>query len=185
MDPTGELSDRHRVYELLVDEPAQTAPPDEDKVHESKIPWNQNNAGFLKTVGGQEWCGSFVKIFFTRYMGWSGVEPTPRPVNKKGFDAVRWTIDKLNHNIPVRAGFGGAHYVGIVGHRCLLRPLPPGVSGPLDCDTDFLCIEPWAFGVEATDSITYAGTTTGFLGIIQQRASTWKYGRLVVSWVEA
>ena len=42
---------------MLVDEPVHTKPalqatPDESmkKYHESKIPWNQNNGGFLKAV---------------------------------------------------------------------------------------------------------------------------------------
>jgi hypothetical protein len=186
MDPTGQLSDRHRVYELLVDEPDQTSPSTDDEVGKSKIPWNQNNAGFLKSIGGgAEWCGSIVKMVFIRYMGWTR-EPRARSVNERGFDAASWTIDKLKNNIPVRVGFGGSHYVGIVGHHCVIRPLPAGASGPSECgrDNDFLCIEPWAGGVDATASITYAGTSTGFLGIIQQRGPMWKYGRLTATWVE-
>ena len=52
-DPGGELSDRARVYEMLVDEPEHTLPtlmPDSkqsmDNYGKSKLPWNQNNAGF-------------------------------------------------------------------------------------------------------------------------------------------
>lgn len=187
MDPFGELRNRHRIYELLVDNADQTNPSTQDLVGKSKIPWNQNNAGFLKTIGGKLFCGSLIKIVFTRYMGWSGVEPHSNDVDKKGFDAASWTIDNLRRKKPVRAGLGGHHYVGIVGHRCRTIPLPPGIAGPLQCtvENEFLCLEPWAGGVLATDSITYAGTVTGFLGIIQQGGSTWKYGTLNVSLVEA
>src|SRR6187455_535390 len=61
MDPLGELSNRHRVYELLVDETSQTFPGSQQLVGESKISWNQNNAGFHKTVGGKYFCGSLIK----------------------------------------------------------------------------------------------------------------------------
>lgn len=187
MDPLGELSSRHRVYELLVDEDKHTSPGSADDVGKSKIPWNQNNADFLKTVGGKYYCGSLIKIVFTRYMGWSGGEPTPRSVKKNGFDAAQWTIGKLKKKIPVRAGLGGHHYVGIVGHRCRVVPPPRHAAAPSTCsvDTEFLCLEPWAFGVDATDSITYAGRSTGFLGVIHQSGKTWKYGKLLVTTVEA
>lgn len=188
MDPGGELSDRHHVYEILVHGGAQTNPASDAETAVSKIPWNQNNGDFLKTVGGAEYCGSIVKIVFTRYMGWSGKEPTPVSVAKKGFDAASWTIDKLKRNIPVRVGFGGQHYVGIVGHRCVVtNPLPAGVEGPRQCSSknEFLCIEPWAGGVMGSDSITFAGETTSFLGIIKQNGSNWQYGTLAVTWVEA
>src|SRR5215211_7076245 len=56
-DPLGELSNRHRVYEMLVDEAVHTHPElksttkeSMDNYHKSKIPWNQNNGGFLKAV---------------------------------------------------------------------------------------------------------------------------------------
>lgn len=186
MDPFGELNDRHRVYELLVGaDTAQNNPNDRNEMGISKIPWNQNNAGFLKRVGGQYWCGSLVKIMFTRYMGWNGVEPTSQSVAKKGFDPVLWTIEKLKKNIPVRAGLGGHHFVGIVGHRCQTKSLA-GV-GPLECspNNEFLVIEPWARGVDFDTTIIYAGAETGFLGVIKQNGPVWQYGKLLVSSIEA
>jgi hypothetical protein len=119
--------------------------------------------------------------------GWSGVEPTPNSVKKKGFDAAQWTIDNLRRKRPVRAGLGGHHYVGIVGHRCKTLPLQAGILGPMACsdDNEFLCIEPWAGSVTGTVSINYAGTWTAFLGIIQQSGTIWKYGALSVTSVEA
>jgi hypothetical protein len=186
MDPLGELSNRHRVYELLVDEADHTYPGTQEKVGKSMIPWNQNNAGFLKRVGGALWCGSLVKIVLVRYMGWSSKEPTARDIKAKGFNAALWTINNLKRNVPVRASLGGHHYVGIVGHRCRGKPLPPGMQGPEVCspDNDFLCIEPWAFGINATDSIKYAGKNTGFLGIIKQTGTVWTYGTELIGWVE-
>jgi hypothetical protein len=186
MDPLGQLSTRHFIYELLVDQADHTNPPTAAEVDKSLIPWNQNNADFLRTVHGQLWCGSIVKLVFTRYMGWTGVEPKYYPVTKKGFDAARWTIEKLRKKIPVRASLGGHHYVGIVGHRCVPQSLPAGVAGPAACshDNDFLCLEPWAGGIEATASITYAGSTTSFLGIIEQRGARWKYSKELIIGVE-
>ncbi|NJM52262.1 MAG: hypothetical protein HC846_02020 [Blastocatellia bacterium] len=186
MDPFGHLTSRHRVYELLVDESNHTAPGSNAIRGQSLIPWNQNNDGFLKTVGGKLWCGSLVKIVLVRYMGWNGAEPKGHPVkNNNGFDAANWTIGKLRQRIPVRAWVGGHHYVGIVGHRCVPDPpLPTGIQGPVNCSNEFLCIEPWAFGVNAIDSITYAGATTGFLGIIKQSGTTWSYNGETISSVE-
>jgi hypothetical protein len=187
MDPFGQLTTRHRVYELLVDESDHTAPGSQPKVGQSMIPWNQNNTGFLKTVGGQLWCGSLVKIVFVRFMGWTGGEPKGHSVKQNGFDAASWTINKLRQRVPVRAWVGGHHYVGIVGHRCVYQPLPAGSTvGPLECsaNNEFLCIEPWAFGVNAMDSITYAGQTTGFLGIIKQSGSSWTYNSETINTVE-
>lgn len=186
MDPREELTDRHHVYELLVDNPDQTNPSGDDMVGKSLIPWNQNNAEFLQCVQGQLWCGSIVKIVFARYMGWNGVEPNSHSVNQKVFNAADWTIDQLRHNKPVRAFVAGHHYVGIVGHRCQLKPLPAGVAGPLACsnDNDFLYIDPWAGGISGQTSITYAGTTTCFLGIIKQHGSTWTYDTELVTAVE-
>jgi hypothetical protein len=193
MDPLGELSNRHRVYELLVNEADHTNPKTPDEVGKSMIPWNQNNKGILKTCSGKEICGTSIKLVFARYMkGWTlGKEPVAISVTKKGFDATKWTIDKLQSEIPVRLGLrmkhGGTHYVGIVGHRCRKKPLPPSPDGKLECsaDNEFLCLEPWAGGVDANASIIYAGTETAFLGIIQQSGSTWTYGTTTGSSVEA
>jgi hypothetical protein len=186
MDPLGELKNRHRVYEILVDEPAQTN-PNANTVGASKIPWNQNNTGFLKTVGGGLWCGSLVKIVFTRYMGWNGVEPKSESIKRRGFNAALFTINNLRRKVPVRANLGGHHYVGIVGHRCIRRPLPPKEFGPEACseDNEFLCIDPWAGGIQGTQTIIYAGTETAFLGVIVQTGSTWKYTSELIVAVEA
>ncbi|MGF6312705.1 hypothetical protein ABIB82_006655 [Bradyrhizobium sp. i1.8.4] len=65
-DRSDELDNRHRVYEMLVDEPLHTHPTlsttstDEsmENYKKSKLPWNQNNGGFLKAVNNEYWCGS-------------------------------------------------------------------------------------------------------------------------------
>jgi len=174
MDPGGELSDRRRIYNMLVGGSAATNPKSQDDVSKSLIPWNQNNTGFLKTVNGQLWCGSLVKIVFTRYMGWTGAEPKYRAVNAKGFDAAAWIIQKLKNKTPVRASLGGHHYVGIVGHRAVST-----------VGNDFLCLEPWAGGINADTTVKYAGHDTGFLGIVEQRGSAWKYSGEQIIGVEA
>ncbi len=200
MDPLGELSNRHRVYELLVDESAHTYPPgssNSSNRNASKIPWNQTNAGFVKAVGGTMdadgnpsvlWCGSLIKIVFMRYMGWSGGEPKQRSIKERNFDAVKWTIEKLKNKIPVRAFLGGHHYVGIVGHHSNDGSPPAGAIGPRDDPTtEFLCLDPWAYGIDGLDEATYAGTKTAFLGVIRQRGTSWTYGKgaHIVSAVEA
>jgi hypothetical protein len=178
MDPKGELSDRHHVYELLVDQGDQTNPQTQDLVGESMIPWNQQNMGFMQDPRVQKsralWCGSIVKIVFCRYMGWDGVEPRAHSVNQKGFDAANLTVDQLNKKKPVRVAIGGHHFVGIVGHRTLKGG-----------DNEFLYIDPLAGGISTgTKTITYAGTETRFLGIITQHGSTWRYDASLVTAVE-
>lgn len=183
-DPLGELSNRHRVYQMLVDEPVNTLPPPpaadaQDPMGNNKksmIPWNQNNGGFLKSVNNELWCGSIIKIVFVRYMGWKMVEPAAHNFGKDVAGGVKWTIDKLSKNIPVRASLGGTHYVGIVGHR----------SKDKD-NTDFLCIDPWAYGAHGTtpDTIIYAGAETAFLGISKRSGASWTYTEgEIVRWVE-
>ena len=195
MDPLGELNNRHRVYELIVDEAAHTYPPGSSNSaarNASKIPWNQTNAGFVKAVGGTIgadgnpsvlWCGSLIKIVFMRYMGWSGGEPKLRSIREKGFDAASFTIGKLEKKIPVRAFLGGHHYVGIVGHRAIAGPLAVGVNSM----NEFLCLDPWAYGIDGLDETTYAGSKTAFLGIIEQSGTSWIYGKNahIVTGVEA
>lgn len=184
MDPSNELSDRHQIYELLINEGNLTT---KEQVAASKIPWNQNNAGFLKTVNGQYYCGSLIKIVFTRYMGWSGDEPKSMSVGKKGADVARWVIKSLEDKKPVRVALSGKHYVGIVGHRCRTTAPPPGAPGPASCSprNEFLCIEPWAGGSSTGNGfIRYAGNDSCFLGIIQQDGAKWTYDGLVVSAVE-
>lgn len=184
MDPLSELSDRHRIYELLINEGNLTT---KEQVASSKIPWNQNNAGFLKTVNGKYYCGSLIKIVFTRYMGWSGDEPRFISVGKKGSDAAGWVIKSLEDKKPVRVALGGKHYVGIVGHRCRTAPAPPGGKGPATCapQNEFLCLEPWAGGSSTGNGfIRYAGNDSCLLGIIQQDGAKWTYDGLVVSAVE-
>ncbi len=170
MDPSGELNDRHRVYEMLLNESDLKTQRDVDA---SKIPWNQNNAGFLKTVDGKLYCGSLIKIVFTRYMGWSNTQPKSLDIGKRGFDAARLVIDSLRDKKPVRVSLGG-HYVGVVGHRC--RPAPGGAGAGCSPQNEFLCLEPWAGGsATGQRTIKYAGKDTCFLGIIQQDGSSWKY----------
>lgn len=176
MDPSGELNDRHRVYEMLLNE---GDPKDGREVAESKIPWNQNNSGFLKTAKTKA-CGTIIKIAFTRYMGWSNTQPKSLDIGKRGFDAARLVIDSLRDKKPVRVHLG-KHYVGIVGHRC--RPAPAG-AGTCSPQNEFLCLEPWAGSVTGDRSIHYAGHDTCFLGIIQQNGSTWQYGDLIANTVE-
>jgi hypothetical protein len=172
MDPLGELSDRHRVYEIIVDEADQTLANTQQKVSNSKIPWNQNNFGFLKTVNQKYNCGSLVKIFFTRYMGWSGAEPKSLSIKQKGFDAAAWVIKRLEKKSPVRLALGGHHYVGIVGHRCL-KTGPRG--GACTGNNEFLVIEPWSMGTNVDTTMIYAGTETGFLQIATQEGDEWTY----------
>ena len=194
-DSGGELSDRARVYEMLVDEPEHTLPTlmpttkeSLDNYGKSKLPWNQNNGGFLTSVNQQYWCGSIIKMVFVRYMGWPMKEPDDqRYPGKKGSDAVQWTIDKLKKNIPVRASLGGQHYVGIVGHRVTTVAPPHGVAGPVDLFNEFLCIDPWAYGTKGDNlHMKYAGAATAFLGISKQAGSSWTYGQpgKIVQWVE-
>jgi len=178
MDSSGELNDRHRIYEMLLNESDLTL--DRGK---SKIPWNQNNADFLKTVKGKLYCGSMIKIVFTRYMGWKNVEPKSLDIGKRGFDAAGLVIASLRDKKPVRVSLGG-HYVGVVGHRCRPAPGPAGTTG-CSPQNEFLCLEPWAGG-SATGgrAIKYAGKDTCFLGIIQQDGSSWKYDDHIARTVE-
>ncbi|MGY3590359.1 hypothetical protein ACVIGB_010058 [Bradyrhizobium sp. USDA 4341] len=185
-DPGDELDNRHRVYEMLVDEPLNTRPvllatADEsmENYKKSKLPWNQNNAGFLKAVSNEYWCGSILKIVFVRYMGWKMVEPTARDQVSAGRDpgkAVDWTIKNLENKVPVRASLGGAHYVGIVGHR---------TAGADDKVTEFLCLDPWAYGIDGGNmDMKYAGTKTAFLGISKRDGAIWTYSNKAVAFVE-
>jgi hypothetical protein len=182
-DPGGELSDRHRVYEMLVDEDIHTHPELKPTTEESmenykksKLPWNQNNGGFLKAVNDEYWCGSLIKIVFIRYMGWKNIEPEPARFGNNVAKAAEWTIKKLENKIPVRASLGGRHYVGIVGHRSV------GADRSI---TEFLCIDPWAYGTDGKNQgTTYAGKRTAFLGIAKRSASSWTYGDKIVRWVE-
>lgn len=59
-DASDELDSRHRVYEMLVDEQlhtlptlAATADASMENYKKSKLPWNQNNDGFLKAVNNE------------------------------------------------------------------------------------------------------------------------------------
>ncbi|MGY4487133.1 hypothetical protein ACVWWR_006324 [Bradyrhizobium sp. LM3.2] len=132
-DPSDELDNRHRVYEMLVDEPLHTHPTlsttstDEsmENYKKSKLPWNQNNGGFLKAVNNEYWCGSILKIVFVRYMGWKMAEPTARDQVSVGRDpskAVDWTIKNLENKMPVRASLGGAHYMSASSATALRGP---------------------------------------------------------------
>ncbi|MEX2142441.1 MAG: hypothetical protein WD894_24515 [Pirellulales bacterium] len=177
MDPNGELDDRHRVYELLVDEPNHTYPRGADATaanevrKRSMIPWNQLHPGIIKTFKTKYACGSVMKITFEKYMGWGGGYPGEKDVRKKGFDAVAFTVRNIMSGKPVLARTAdtryGHHFVGIVGAR-----MAPA--------WEFLYIDPWA-GNGAP--ITYAGATTSFLGIIRQENGKLKYGSFDVNTV--
>lgn len=185
-DSSDELDSRHRVYEMLVDEQLNTLPKLEatadqsmENYKKSKLPWNQNNGGFLTAVNNEYWCGSILKIVFVRYMGWKMAEPTARDQVSAGRDptkAVDWTIKNLENKVPVRASLGGAHYVGIVGHR---------TAGPDDKVTEFLCLDPWAYGIDGGNKdMKYAGAKTAFLGICKRDGPTWTYSNKAVAFVE-
>jgi hypothetical protein len=186
-DPSDELDNRHRVYEMLVDEPLHTHPTlsttstneSMENYKKSKLPWNQNNDGFLKAVNNEYWCGSILKIVFVRYMGWKMAEPTARDQVSVGRDpskAVDWTIKNLENKVPVRTSLGGAHYVGIVGHR---------TTGADNKVTEFLCLDPWAYGIDGgNQAMKYAGTSTAFLGISKRDGATWTYSNKAVAFVE-
>ena len=185
-DASDELDSRHRVYEMLVDEQlhtlptlAATADASMENYKKSKLPWNQNNDGFLKAVNNEYWCGSIIKIVFVRYMGWKMAEPTARDQVSAGRDpgkAVDWAIKNLENKVPVRASLGGAHYVGIVGHRT------SGADGKI---TEFLCLDPWAYGIDGGNrDMKYAGTKTAFLGISKRDGAIWTYSNKTVAFVE-
>ena len=187
MDPSNELSNRHRVYEILVDEADQTFPLDQPAVEVSKIPWNQGNANLQETcevaTGKPHACGTIVKLFFQRYMGW-GAKETSHAINAPRFDAAKWVIQHLEQKKPVRVALNGAHYIGIVGHRCIPTPLPPG---PQTCSPnhEFLVVEPWAYGTTADQkSMVYAGAKTGYLQILRQEGSKWIYQKHKPTYVE-
>ena len=80
MDPDGDLNDRKKVYAMLVSEHTHTN-PDTSNLRQSKIPWNQRNAGIMKAfrtkmklseAKSELACGSVVKLTFMKYMGWGG-----------------------------------------------------------------------------------------------------------------
>ena len=173
-DPFGLLNKRQNIYDLLVGGTAQSAPTNDAEVAASTIPWNQNNGGFLTAVNQKWWCGSLIKMVFIRYMKWKDAEPSPtHSTRKSGFDAAAWTIKRLENKVPVRAFLGGHHYVGIVGHRLLAGPLVAGASRT----TQFLCIDTWPWGIDASDGAEYAGSRSAFLGIIDQNGKSWTYGK--------
>ena len=175
---------RHRVYELLVDEPG-TKPSTEADVKASIIPWNQNNAKWGKLVSTmkdkygnplkkEKTCGTIVKVFFAKYMIWE--ESTPEwNLLKAGSsskfdpdkvkDACSAIVEQLKKQKPVRVGLCYAHdnpksvirhYLGIVGCRGTDR---------------FLCIEPWAGNRDSKDhSFEYGkgrSKQTEFLAVIK------------------
>jgi len=167
MDPAGSLDDRKHVYKLLLDEPAHTNPSGAD-LPTSMIPWNQQNDGIIKTFDTNLACGSLVKLTFRKYMGWGRGEPLQRSVSQRGWDAVAWLIKSLKANMPVRAHLMAKnHYVGIVGFRRLQA------AGVLH---EFLVIDPWAGGAKTgSTTISYAGSTTAFLGIARQAGTKIMY----------
>ncbi len=190
LDPLNELSNRHRVYELLVDEPAHTFPGTKALSEASKIPWNQLNTNLQhsceKLTKQKYACGTIVKVFFQRYMGW-GANEKSYEIKKRGFDAVKWVIQRLERKSPVRMALSGAHYIGIVGHRCIRTPMPAGMEGPEACSAnhEFLAIDPWPFGTNVDHfDMVYAGTHTGFLQIVRQVGTTWTYQHHKPSHVE-
>ncbi len=180
MDPLGTvLEDRHRVYEMLVDEPAH-GNPDGTQVGTSMIPWNQNNKAFLNKVGGGLWCGSIVKIFFWKYMGWGASDPPGHSTTTKGFDAAHWVMESLASGRPVRARLSAHHYVGIVGAKI------DGLSiKQKRFKYAFLCIDPWAGGATtAMLELDYGGGKTSFLGVVFEQDGKLVYDGAEIDTVE-
>jgi len=123
LDPANAKKDRHKVYELLLDEaePANWS--------DSKVPWNQENPRFTAHMNSKGFkglfCGAAVKIFLNKYMKLVDY-PTrkwPRGQNKEAEKACKWILDCLKNRTPVIVGLGHenvalvSHYVGIVGHK--------------------------------------------------------------------
>jgi hypothetical protein len=200
MDPKGELHERHRVYQMLVDEPAHTNStwrPASKGYHfnDSMLPWNQNHPGMVKAFGKHTACGSLVKITFNKYMGWGTNYPVQQTLNSRNVSAiVALIVRNLLNGKPVLAKVAsdtyGWHFVGIVGCRPQAFAI---MGGKIDAELklaskrksvekwDFLYIDPWAGSVDGGNSMTYAGTTTKFLGMIQQQGDTLKYGKHAVN----
>jgi hypothetical protein len=173
MDPEDKLEDREYVYKLLVGlapEKWHTNPKKEER-GKSMIPWSQENFCIVKDHGGSA-CGGMVKMTFRKYMGWGlsnqGVEPCKKSIY--GWDAIGWIVKSLKALQPVRAHLGEReHYIGIVGYRYR--------GGRYE----FLCIDPWAGHPEKGNiTITYAGVTTKFLGIVVQEGKRLIYGKGVL-----
>jgi hypothetical protein len=197
MDPKGDLDDRHNVYRTLVDDAAKTdsnwrsVRGDKYSFNDTMIPWNQNHPGMVKKFGGHLACGSVTKITFMKYMGWGENYPVQTSLNSRNVDAVvALIVRNLLNGKPVLAKVAsdtyGWHFVGIVG----CRPQAfASLAGSIDSELklaarrksaqqwDFLYLDPWAGSVDGNNSITYAGATTRFLGIITQQGAKLKYGK--------
>ena len=65
-DPANAKNDRHKVYELFLDEAKPT------DWRDSKVPWNQENPQFRKHMESKGFnglfCGAAAKIFLKKYM---------------------------------------------------------------------------------------------------------------------
>lgn len=164
MDPQNTLSDRHHVYEMLVDS-LEHSDPLAHEIRGSMIPWNQRNAGMMAAFKTELACGSVVKIAFMRYMDWGGSETPSRDVNSKKFDAADWIVKSLYANRPVRAYLKKKnHYVGIVGHR--------GTAGSIE----LLIMDPWPGGASTgATQLDYGGGKTKFLGVATQNGKFFDY----------
>ncbi|MGL4550196.1 MAG: hypothetical protein ACRC33_03325 [Gemmataceae bacterium] len=169
MDPGGVLNDRHRVYEMLVDEPHHTN-PQPDEVARSMIPWNQNNKELFEAFGKKWACGSVVKLSFLKYMNGGAGDQPAKGVDSKGFDAAAWVTQSLDKGRPVRAHLGEKHhYVGIVGYRAAAVATPTSRF-------EYLVMEPWAGGAATGGAtIKYAGASTKFLGVMKEQAGRLEY----------
>lgn len=161
MDPNGTLDDRAHVFNMLLNEPDHTNPPD---VEQSMIPWNQLNAGMVKAFNSRFACGSVVKVAFTKYMGWSGKPIPVRKWNTRGWDGIAWLKKSLTAGYPARAYLQTRHhYVGIVGYRVRGLAMFSSVN-------EFLIMDPWPGGADTgSTTIKYAGKDTAFLGIAIER----------------
>ena len=161
MDPNGTLDDRAHVFDMLLNDPANTNPSD---VGQSMIPWNQLNDGMVKAFNSRLACGSVVKITFTKYMGWSGKPIPNRKWNTRGWDGISWLKKSLAAGYPARAYLQTRHhYVGIVGYRVRGVAMFSSVN-------EFLIMDPWPGGADSgQNTIKYAGKETAFLGVAVER----------------
>lgn len=153
------LTNRHKVYELLVDNPL-TAPQTDTVKTTSPIPWNQNHREFKAAcsrmrnpIDNKKACGTIVKVFFEKYMVWE--KRNERSVVGTGSDLdkiCKSVVASLERKKPVRVRLANPnHYIGIVG-----------CNGAGD---RFLCIEPWAGNYQPY--LVYALRSTGFLATLR------------------
>lgn len=183
MDPSDQLADRHKVYEMLVGDPAASNPHDGAELEKSMIPWNQQNKNFKKKFSKKP-CGSLVKLTFWKYMGWGPEDPPSKNVRAKGFKPFQWIENSLRAGKPIRAHLPQAgHYVGIVGFR--VRPGCTPTTSTCGPYYEFLILDPWAGGpANGRNTLRYGGGETAFLGVARQRGNKIVYDGSEIAAVE-